>query len=116
MNITHKNVYFGQIKISKTMKPNFSFFENSISRSGPEVPPFNYNGFLARVIVTELTTPAPTTTTTSTTENLGESQKKRFHYQIGSTSISHSKISHQQIITQNRNFKLGNHLFNGKSN
>ncbi|XP_063994999.1 uncharacterized protein LOC135172682 [Diachasmimorpha longicaudata] len=36
-------------------------------KSGSEVPPFNYNGFLARVSVTELTTAAPTTTTTTTT-------------------------------------------------
>ncbi|KZC07540.1 PREDICTED: uncharacterized protein LOC107185845 [Dufourea novaeangliae] len=47
-------------------------------RTGPEVPPFDYNGFVANLNFIEITTETPTTTTTtttttSTTESIGKS-------------------------------------------
>ncbi|XP_044006898.1 uncharacterized protein LOC122851614 [Aphidius gifuensis] len=36
-------------------------------KSGPEVPPFNYNGFIAKITISPITTEAPSTSTSTTT-------------------------------------------------
>lgn len=43
-----------------------------IFRSGPELPPFSYNGFVASLNFIEITTEAPTTVTTENVNKSGE--------------------------------------------
>lgn len=59
---------FFNIKIAKEY--NYFIHRLNIIRSGPEVPPFNYNGFIAKITISPITTEAPSTTSTPTTSTV----------------------------------------------